>query len=161
APCPQGIQIAVAPGAFDFQGGRAVEAEPVQRRPHPLQPVVHHAERLHRYSRVPLVSTSCGLLQSATAAGGGSDRTLSGELGLHRPEKPSGPEWRVAHHDWSVACADPLEPPAVPFRRVLPQPLNPGHERSPDCGARAVSNEMRRICFLPNEPISNMNYPVR
>src|SRR5208282_5967790 len=25
APCPQGIQIAVAPRAFDFQGGRAVE----------------------------------------------------------------------------------------------------------------------------------------
>src|ERR1700728_2945042 len=130
-PLAQGSLIAVSPGAFDLEDDRAVETQTIERAPHPLQPVVHQTQRLLLDSGVALVGDARGIFEGAPAPGCRTDAAFAGEPVLHRPEIPSGPEGRVAHNHRRVARSDALQPPAMPFGRILFEPFNPGHGPSP------------------------------
>src|SRR5208282_3177808 len=123
--------VARTPRTLDFENDCAVEAEAIERGPHPLQPLVNQAHRLHLDPHLGLVSAPCAALELAPPARRGGVGAFSCPPGLNRPERAWGFERAFTHDDRCVAGADPIEPPAVPVRGVLMQPLNPGHELSP------------------------------
>src|SRR6516164_8210399 len=122
-----GALIAHIGRTLDLEHGCAVEAEAVERGPHPFELVVYQAKRLHLNADFTLVRLAREPLELAPAPCRRSRCLFLHAPGLYRPQHPRGLESSVAHDDRSVAGAEALPAPAVPLGRVLLQLLNSGH----------------------------------